>query len=466
MDSIFTKIITNDVKGLKTLIEEKPGQINKRDECGVTPLIEASYYGKARIIEMLIDAGADVGARDHVGCTALHWAVDGDRLQAVEILLSRGSDVNAQSNDGQTPLHWACFWGHLHTVELLLGHNGIDANAVDNDGDTPIYVAVRGRRYDVVSVMLNQRSVQLDIQNKKKRTPLLEAISQGHLGMTHKLIAIGANINAVDGDGNSCLHLAVKTEVFNSEDAPMDLLNECCTALTLKNEEMLSGIVVARYLASQGADFHHKNNKNNTPLDLIKDPNLREKLETFLPPQCLWCRNKAATTKVHPCGHLVICKGCSNVPLQQCLKCLKPVISRGRVEAPKFEDRCVQTEATCQELGAASQAIEAPTRGKSEPTSSTSQPVESPVLDEKFLQDVAQNFGGKWQQVGRELGIKSVQLEFIRYDYPYNTVEQSFQMLRRWFTTCDPETRTHRTLRKALDKFECFDALKCLPQTM
>ncbi|CAJ1099293.1 E3 ubiquitin-protein ligase MIB1-like isoform X2 [Octopus vulgaris] len=193
-----------------------------------------------------------------------------------------------------------------------------------------------------------------------ERTPLLEAVSQGHLGMTHLLITLGANVNAVDGEGNSCLHLAVEREVFDSEDAPLDLLNECCTALNLKIEERLSGIVIARYLASQGADFHHKNNNNNTPLDLIKDPNLRRKLETCLPPQCLLCRNKEATTKVHPCEHLLTCEECSNVALKRCLRCLKPVTSRGRVEAPKFEDRCVQTEAICQELGAASQAIEAP----------------------------------------------------------------------------------------------------------
>ncbi|CAJ1099278.1 E3 ubiquitin-protein ligase MIB2-like isoform X4 [Octopus vulgaris] len=169
--------------------------------------------------------------------------------------------------------------------------------------------------------MLKQGSLQLDIKNKKERTPLLEAVSRGHLGMTHKLIALGANVNAVDGEGNSCLHLAVEREVFHSEDAPLDLLNECCTSLNLKIEERLSGIVVARYLASQGADFHHKNNNNNTPLDLIKDPNLRRKLETFLPPQCLWCKNKTATIKFLPCGHFVTCETCSRISLKRCLKC-------------------------------------------------------------------------------------------------------------------------------------------------
>ncbi|XP_036355499.1 E3 ubiquitin-protein ligase MIB2 isoform X4 [Octopus sinensis] len=443
-------------------------QINKPiDGLGRTPLIFACEEGAdRRIIDILIKAGAKLGAKDYGGQTALHLAVYRRRLQAVELLLSRGSNVNEKSSDGstslhlavsssqewidgvkellkhsavkmnprdeygQTPLHRACWRGYLHTVDILLGHNGIDANVVDNDGDTPLHEAVRNtfrRKYKVVCAMLKQGSVQLDIQNNHKRTPLLEAVSQSHLGMTHLLIALGADINAVDGEGNSCLHLAMATEKFNSEGAPLDLLNECCTSLNLKIEERLSGIVVARYLASQGADFHHKNNKNNTPLDLIKDPNLRKKLEAFLPPQCLLCRNKSATTKVHPCGHLVICKGCSNVTLQRCLKCGKPVTSRTGDEAPKFEDRCVKKEATCQELGAASQAIEAPkfedrcvkkeatcqelgaasqaiespkSEDKCVQTEVASEEIESVNLDEKLLHSVAKKLGNKWQQLG------------------------------------------------------------------
>ncbi|XP_029657797.1 putative ankyrin repeat protein RF_0381 [Octopus sinensis] len=207
-------------------------QIHQRDEGGRTLLIFACRVGAdRRILEILIDADVEVGAKDGTGWTALDYAVRNDRHHAVKILLSRGSEVNARANDGQTPLHRACCEGYTHTVELLLGHNGIDANVVNNDGDTPLHVAVRGQRNGVVSLLLNQGSVQFDIKNKKEMTPLLEAVSLGHLGMTHKLIALGANINAVDGEGNSCLHITVRTEVFNSEDAPMDLLNECCTAL-------------------------------------------------------------------------------------------------------------------------------------------------------------------------------------------------------------------------------------------
>ncbi|CAJ1099292.1 E3 ubiquitin-protein ligase MIB1-like isoform X2 [Octopus vulgaris] len=280
--------------------EKKEGDREKRKGEGKRG--EKRKNSHLEAVELLLSRESNINGKCDDGWTPLHCAAAKNWTDGVAFLLKQTDvEVNPRDKDGRTPLHLACLLGDFHTVDILLGHNGIDAYVVNNDGDTPLHVAVR-----------------------------------------------------------SCLHLAVEREVFDSEDAPLDLLNECCTALNLKIEERLSGIVIARYLASQGADFHHKNNNNNTPLDLIKDPNLRRKLETCLPPQCLLCRNKEATTKVHPCEHLLTCEECSNVALKRCLRCLKPVTSRGRVEAPKFEDRCVQTEAICQELGAASQAIEAP----------------------------------------------------------------------------------------------------------
>ncbi|CAI9725073.1 ankyrin repeat RF_0381 [Octopus vulgaris] len=301
-------------------------QINKRfGRFGKTPLMLACEVGAdRRIIEILIEAGGEVGANDFQGDTALHLAVFGHRLEALELLLSRGSRVNPRDVHGQTPLHWACSLGYFHTVDILLGDNGIDANVVNNDGDTPLHAAVQKQRYVIVSKMLSK----------------------------------------------------------------------CCTSLNMKTEERLSGVVVARYLANQGADFHQRNNNNNTPLDLIKDPNLRKKLETFLPPQCLLCRNKTATIKFLPCGHFVTCETCSKISHKRCLKCGKLVTSR--------------------------------------------------------------------TGDGRELGIKQVDLNIIRSDFPNDTAEQGFQMLYKWFQCCDPANRTLKTLTEALKEFECFDALECL----
>ncbi|CAJ1099339.1 Hypothetical predicted protein [Octopus vulgaris] len=47
-------------------------------------------------------------------------------------------------------------------------------------------------------------------------------------------------------------------------------------------------------------------------------------------------------------------------------------------------------------------------------------------------------------------------------DESIDTVKQGYLMLYEWFKNCDPETRTHATLRAALEEAECFAAMECL----
>ncbi|CAJ1099309.1 E3 ubiquitin-protein ligase MIB2-like isoform X1 [Octopus vulgaris] len=483
MASIFNKIFNNDVEGLKILLEEEPGQINKQpiDRFGRTPLMWASQVGAdRRIIDILIKAGSELEAKDNCcGRTALHWAVDWCRLQAVELLLSEGSNVNEKSSNGntplhltadsflewtdgvkalmkpkavevnprnvngQTPLHLACYNGYIHTVGLLLGHNGIDASVVNNKGDTPLHMAVQGQRYGVVSVMLKQDSVNLEIVNKKYRTPLLEAVLNGHLGIMQRLIARGANVNALAHGGNNCLHLALATEEFNSEVEHMTMLDQFCVELKLGNEERCSGVVVASYLAHHGANFYCKNKSGRTPLDLIKKENLKKMLKTLFPPQCHYCHENMATVRLQPCGDLVLCENCSSeMTFKRCPVCRENTLSKSEFGAPKSEDRCVKKEATCQELGAASQAIE------------------SPVLKERDLLRVANRLGRDWWQIAIFLEVDTTELKID--DESIDTVKEGYLMLKEWFKNCDPETRTHATLSAALEEAECFAAMECL----
>ncbi|CAJ1099224.1 E3 ubiquitin-protein ligase MIB2-like isoform X2 [Octopus vulgaris] len=71
-------------------------------------------------------------------------------------------------------------------------------------------------------------------------------------------------------------------------------------------------------------------------------------------------------------------------------------------------------------------------------------------------------FPCKHLSLWRELGIKQVDLNIIKSDFPNDTAEQSFQMLYKWFQCCDPANRTLKTLTEALTEIECFDALERL----
>ncbi|XP_036355097.1 ankyrin-1, partial [Octopus sinensis] len=269
--------------------------------------------------------------------------------------------VNPRNEYGQTPLHRACWWGHLHIVEILLGHNGIDANVVDKYGDTPLHEAVRGQRYDTVLKMLNKDSVKFDMEGNHKMTPFLQAVEWGHLGVIKTLLAKGAKVNAVNDEGNNCLHLALQKDAFHSEEEHIALLDKCAFKLSLTQGNRTCSTVVATYLFHFGANFYHPNGKNVIPLDLIQDRNLKEKLKTFLPPPCTYCQVMYASSEFKPCEHIALCRDCYiRIKGESCPTCHQPISGVREFEAPKFEDRCVQTEAICQELGAASQAIGAP----------------------------------------------------------------------------------------------------------
>ena len=136
--------------------------------------VNAASFDSAKVIEMLIDAGADPNARDADGKTPIFEA---NNAAAATALIRRGADPHARSNHGRTAL----FERYFADAKSVILAAGADVNVRDKSGRTALF-----NQEDAASIKV-----------------LLDA---------------GADVNAVDSEGRTAI------EAMNSEDSASALL--------------------------------------------------------------------------------------------------------------------------------------------------------------------------------------------------------------------------------------------------
>lgn len=92
-----------------------------------SPLHMAALKGQLKIMQILLDKGAEVDALDSTGRTALHCAIEGSRTDAVQMLVQRGANVSQPDGKGLSPLRLAVEKGMEEGVMLLI-ERGADPN--------------------------------------------------------------------------------------------------------------------------------------------------------------------------------------------------------------------------------------------------------------------------------------------------------------------------------------------------
>ncbi len=107
----------DDMNKVKDCIAQ--GQLNEIGKYGHTPVIVASYYNNAPMVEYLCEQGADVNIQSKDGSTALIYASSYGYAKVVKQLVDHGADTGMKDSKGNDALHYAKRFGFTDVVEVL-----------------------------------------------------------------------------------------------------------------------------------------------------------------------------------------------------------------------------------------------------------------------------------------------------------------------------------------------------------
>src|SRR5947208_741815 len=103
-------------------------------------LRQAVRAGDAASTESILATGFNPNTRDAMGATALHDAVWTGRADLVKLLLDHGADPNIPHAEGlSTALQYAAIKGHARIAAMLLDHGG-NIRATDRAGSTALHL--------------------------------------------------------------------------------------------------------------------------------------------------------------------------------------------------------------------------------------------------------------------------------------------------------------------------------------
>ncbi|XP_066982864.1 ankyrin repeat domain-containing protein 50-like isoform X2 [Macrobrachium rosenbergii] len=258
-----------------TAILQKNPDVNREDADGKTPLIVAADYSQ-NVLQLLIDAGADVDHEDDNGYTALMKVINpyaNSNVDSKNVMCDVLLNANANPDVPAPPL-----WGPLHLAASDVGLTyivkklidaGANVNRTDNDGKTPMMVAAE-RGHTVLDILADA-GADVNQQDYKGNTAMIYNIKNRASFQNHEaLVSAGANIELPAAPAWSPLHLAAsrsaseitKSLIANNADINRQDYRGITPLIAAVAEQQLA----STDLIEAGADVNHMDVFGDTAL--------------------------------------------------------------------------------------------------------------------------------------------------------------------------------------------------------
>lgn len=182
------------------------------DAHGNTPLHVATAYNHYTIVQLLLDAGANIEAVDHQKLTALAIAIKAKGTAVIRTLLDNNANMKAY-DEGPPALILAAIQKDESSIRLLL-ERGADPNA--DFLVKPLHLAAADDQPALLELLLSyganleSRISCHDSPPQPCQTPLHVAVNYGHISAAKVLVKWGADMNGTYHDGMTPLHLAAQ----------------------------------------------------------------------------------------------------------------------------------------------------------------------------------------------------------------------------------------------------------------
>ena len=192
---------------VRYLVGLKEVDVNHEHINGYTALHFEVQNGHCHVVQVLIDAGADIEAKDEEGRSAVFRASISGKCAVVKMLVEAGADVRVTDNKGNTCLHFAARFGHTEIVRYLVDLPEVDVNHADDVTSTALHCAARQKHPDVVKVLIDA-GADIEAQDDDGYSPLFLPSISGGVDTVKVLLRAGADVRVTDDTGNTCLMFA------------------------------------------------------------------------------------------------------------------------------------------------------------------------------------------------------------------------------------------------------------------
>lgn len=258
--AVLSAFVEHKLNQTGSVAGEMP-DFNLKNSDGDSPLSLALALGHNQLVPLLIHGGADVNARNGQDLTLLHQAILKEDAATACFLLAQGADMDALTGDQESPLQlaihcklaavvdalcdagvsfcapadnrggepplWSALAADLPDIAAVLVKHGVDTDswAPGPDGcqQTLLHRAI-DENNETAAVFLVRSGCDVDAprqpgaggtggaEARDRATPMHLVAQWGLTRVLQALIEHGANVNAVDCDGKTALHIAIENQ--------------------------------------------------------------------------------------------------------------------------------------------------------------------------------------------------------------------------------------------------------------